>query len=610
MMGELTGLFYFDQRPLAPCDIADFLEPSVPGQIDQVSPGVLMLCRPSPWRRASDPQSRERAVTGSGNVCHWDGRLHNRSYLESCLGSRLREERGDAALALAAYESRGTEGLHALLGDFSLAIWDVSSRTILLASDYAGVRPLYYQHTDEYLAWSSSLKKLAEFIRSKELDEDFVAEFLALGKTIHRTPYRGLKSVPPGCVLQIGKQLCKNFRFWQPPLNPEARFRSEQDYADQLRALLQEAVSCRLTGEKLVAAELSGGLDSTSVVCTAARSANPGSLFTFSYVHPDSRDEKFYALIERHLKLPSIHIDIQRFTAVGKNQLGGTSPGWWQPRLEEVGRHMDERGAGTLLTGQLGDLIFGNRLDDSEQVGDALVTRQWRSAIGQAFAWSHSLGIPVYTIAKRAIRSSLWRRIHADHFDPAESGERNSDMSLTPGLRSRTKHLADAFAASIPGPVRLPSQQKHLSSLMQVLQSRTLQCPEPMLDRCYTHPYSHRPLVEFMFSIPALMVCRPGQPRYLMRLALGDLVPPAILKRRSKAVYTQAYADAVKPLAQHILQESRPMALATLGFVDEDKVRARIGLFLQSLPCNLIQLRHILLFEFWIRSWQQSATTA
>ncbi|HEY0727665.1 MAG TPA: hypothetical protein VGD38_06305, partial [Pyrinomonadaceae bacterium] len=126
-------------------------------------------------------------------VLHWDGRLDNRSDLLSRLRETLRGESSDAAIARAAYERWGTEGLVHLIGDWSLVIRD--HETTVLASDFAGVRPLYYHVQQGRVQWSSSLQSLIEDTGITELDEHYIAGFLTFGGCPNRTPYKGIYSV-------------------------------------------------------------------------------------------------------------------------------------------------------------------------------------------------------------------------------------------------------------------------------------------------------------------------------------------------------------------------------------------------------------------------------
>ena len=114
-------------------------------------------------------------------ILHWDGRLDNRGDLLLLLADSLpkapagrgRGETSNAALARCAYERWGTDGFVKLIGDWSLVIHDHVNRSIVLASDFAGVRPLYYCVQSGQVQWSSRLQSLVEATGISELDEQF-----------------------------------------------------------------------------------------------------------------------------------------------------------------------------------------------------------------------------------------------------------------------------------------------------------------------------------------------------------------------------------------------------------------------------------------------------
>src|SRR5262249_2450955 len=140
---------------------------------------------------------------------------------------------------------------------------------IVLASDFAGVRPLYYSVQPEGVLWSSRLQSLVDTTGISELDEQYVREFLLLGGCPNRTPYKNIYSVPPAHALCISSGTTTVHRFWSLPIGDEVRYRTERQYEEHLRALFREAVAVRLQTEAPVLAELSGGLDSSSVVSMA-----------------------------------------------------------------------------------------------------------------------------------------------------------------------------------------------------------------------------------------------------------------------------------------------------------------------------------------------------
>src|SRR4029077_94821 len=133
------------------------------------------------------------------------------------------------------------------------------------------------------------------------------------------------------------------------------------------------------------------------------------------------------------------------------------------------------------------------------------------------------------------------------------------------------------------------------------IELRALQAPEPLQHLLYTHPCAHRPLVEFMSSIPADIVCRPGEPRRLMRRALHELWPPELRKRRSKGSFSGVFLDSLRPLARTLLEE-RSLQVVDRGYVLPASLKKRLELLTQSLDCNEPQLRQIILLELWLRA--------
>ena len=95
-------------------------------------------------------------------VLHWDGRLDNRTDLLLLLADSLRDDTSNAAIALAAYVRWGTNGFVHLIGDWSIVIQDRANGVAVLASDFAGVRPLYYSVQRGKVFWSSCLQSVVD----------------------------------------------------------------------------------------------------------------------------------------------------------------------------------------------------------------------------------------------------------------------------------------------------------------------------------------------------------------------------------------------------------------------------------------------------------------
>jgi asparagine synthase (glutamine-hydrolysing) len=649
-MSRITGVYYFDGRPIGREDQALVL--SALGAINpaliqlRLAEGILM----GSARPATVGSSESGAHVG--DICAWDGRLDNRETVSRCIPAQS----GDGAAALALYQARGVDGLGGLIGDWSLAIWDAGRRMIVLASDYAGIRPLYYYRDSHCLLWSTSLQCLAKRAASGGLDEEYVASFLRQGNAAYRTPYRGIFPVPPGQAVLVNADGVRTQAFWSLPFHQQVRFMDPRDYEVRLRTLFEEAVKVRLAGPRhdhsltvvaqkagvdsrqvsepsasasgacdevrldaqtVTCAELSGGLDSSSVVCMASRilasqEAGAARLVTFSYQSADSSDTRYIRAVERAIQNPGIHLDLKEFPFLTAEQPGIGMPAGWGARFDEVARRMESIGSKVLLTGQLGDFLMGGLYDDAEQVVDHMERGRMVAAMREAFAWSRYLRVPVYSILWRALKTtfSLWNASIAPTALSSVHNPYAGADSLATAFRKRVDLREIERIRALRWKDAAPSQRRRFRILSETLESRSLQTPEPMQDFSFTHPFSHRPLVEFMLTIPAGQVCRPGEPRRLMRRALSDVLPPAIAARKTKASYSKNYRESLVPLAKELLRRPAEIRLVEMGYLDGRSVTDRLERMTEGLLCNESQLRHVILLEFWLRARERGAVEA
>jgi asparagine synthase (glutamine-hydrolysing) len=555
------------------------------------------LCHEFSWRDGSVEQVATR-------VLHWNGRVDN----GDDLWSGLQQHRADdAAIVLAAYERWGVKAFHKVIGDWSVVIFDASLRTIILASDYAGVRPLYYQSRPEGVRWSSSLEQLVAATGASELDSTYIAGFLTFGGYPHRTPYVGIRSVPAGHAVCLSSTSEVVQAFWDLPTADEIRYRDELRYEEQMRALFREAVAVRLATPAPIIAELSGGLDSSSVVCLANRLIQnrvvaARELSTVSFVHKGSRDLPFIRKVEAFCDVDGVHLDTQRTPLVASAFVGDVTPQPWIPLMLEVAKIAHHRGARVILTGQNGDLVTGNWFDDSLQVAGALRRGHIVEALTQSFAWSRVLKVPTAPILARALRATL---SYGDGRHDLYSVEgllapRRAETSLVATFE-RTTGVDDARNMfSSRWTEAPPERRKHFRALSLLRELRTLQRPDSLEDLDYTHPFAHRPLVEFLLTIPADVLCQAGQPRILMRRAFEDLWPPAIRTRRSKSLFGGPWNDALRPMAIDLLASPRWLVVER-GWVDRVSLTTRLERLICGLACNEPQLRQIILLEYWLR---------
>ena len=164
-MSSLGGIYNFDGKRVSErilVAMGETLATRGPDGGSEVSTDSIGMV----WRAFhTDKESRcetQPLVSANGQMLCWDGRLDNRDDLISILHAELRGKKTDAAIVLAAYEKWGERFLPKVIGDFALSLWDPATRTLLLARDLAGPRPLFYFADDARFVWSSDLSLILD----------------------------------------------------------------------------------------------------------------------------------------------------------------------------------------------------------------------------------------------------------------------------------------------------------------------------------------------------------------------------------------------------------------------------------------------------------------
>jgi asparagine synthase (glutamine-hydrolysing) len=235
----------------------------------------------------------------------FNGEIYNYPDLRADLeakGHRF-QTRSDTEVIVHAYEELGPEAIQKFRGMFALAVWDAPRRTLLLARDRVGKKPLYYTTTSHgTLVFGSELKALLEHPEvRREISPEALDAYLALGYVPDPLCiFRDIHKLPPGCLLiRKGEHLSVGsyWDFEYAPVEP----RSEREYREELLAELEDAVRARLVADVPLGAFLSGGIDSSTVVGLMARQGTaPVKTFSIGF-HEDSYNELEYARrIARH----------------------------------------------------------------------------------------------------------------------------------------------------------------------------------------------------------------------------------------------------------------------------------------------------------------------
>jgi asparagine synthase (glutamine-hydrolysing) len=454
---------------------------------------------------------------------------------------------GDTEVLAHLAEERDPVALAACLdGMFAFAIWDERRERLILARDRVGKKPLYYAWTGEDLVFASELKALHTHPKvGRDIDVDAIPAYLAFGYVpTPDTFFRDIRSVPPGHVLVLeGGGPPAVERYWSPPLarNENGTGRASISLADAaagVRERLDRAVERRLVSDVPLGAFVSGGIDSSAIAALATRHLDaPLATFTIGFDDTDGFDERPYArMVARHLGTDHHEylvkpnaIDLIESLVWHYDQPFGDSSAIPTYYLSQVTRQE----VTVALCGDGGDELFAgyNRfLGGLVARRYALLPAFLRSGVSAALGALPAGGPrgPVgflQRFARVAGRGLPDAYLEWSTFVPAGDRER-----LLPNSDGTSRHHA----------TWAQSEGAHPLDRLLDLNLRTYLLDDllPKTDRMsmahgleVRSPFLDTELLAYAFSLPPALKVRGRTLKRVLRTAVADLIPNAILER-------------------------------------------------------------------------------
>ena len=482
-----------------------------------------------------------------------DVRLDNRIELCTAMGidALERDHLSDPQLILRAYRQWGTDCTARLLGDFAFALWDEDHARLFCARDFIGVRPFYYHFTSGRFIFASDLLALTAcpgMPMQLNLAYMYSALQVPIGQFMHpeHTYYQDIEKLPPAHCLSLDANGLRRWAYWHAGQTPERRYADEQEYVEELRALLHEAVACRINASHPVGAHLSGGLDSSSVAVIAHRisreNGRPVTAFSWSPPLPDDpaellpNDERNLVEAVRVAEGMPLHytcLDLAHFLAHECRDITLQPTTTLQIELA-VSQEAAKLGIHTMLSGWGGDelVAFNGRgyFSDLFQHGRWLTLRHeltLRAQLHGGSVWRAWIFNGIVPLLPSAVRERL-------HLGNPDSPRALPDY-LSPDFRASLMKVAPLSRPEVlnqPGVRRTQIallQHGHLSYRMESWASHGA-----TLGLTYAFPLLDRRIVEFALSIPDYFFFKNGWKRYLYRNAMAGILPDSLRWNKKK----------------------------------------------------------------------------
>jgi asparagine synthase (glutamine-hydrolysing) len=509
----------------------------------------------------------------------------------------------DLDLVIGAIEACGTSCIPKILGDFALVVWHAPSRTLLAVRDPLGGKNLFHSRRGDTIAVCSRSSPLAD---GDAYDMDWIASFLVAGSTpSHATVFAGVSAVPAGTLLTFGERGVQAKQFWNARnFEIDERLVGEAQY-EEFRSLFADAVRLRLTGGNDTWAQLSGGLDSSSIVCMAQTLAASGRVpmgvsgtITFADTLAALHETEYSdAVCEQYGVANEKLVDYWAWQDDGLAPPLTDRPVPLYPFYAQVRRmHEVARRAGcrVMLSGYASDFYLSGNLFF---FADLLARGQVLTAMKEMVRWSVAGRVSVW---KMAFENGLvpllpaWGR-KATQRDPLRvPAWIDQGFARRAGLEQHS-----AMARQLDAPIG----RKYAGAIAYAVDALGDGIDSDVVSDAVDvrHPFLHRPLIEFALRLPPAMRTRAHARKWVLREAMRDVLPESVRTRAGKGTISSRVAWSFDREHARVEQLLRNPLLAQLNCIDVDRLKVAVSLGQDREIADVTTLMSTLALETWLR---------
>jgi asparagine synthase (glutamine-hydrolysing) len=463
----------------------------------------------------------------------------------------------DTEVILAAYDHWGEDCVKRFNGDWAFCIADIKQGRLFLSRDRYGVKPLYYSHKDSYFAFSSEIKGLMKLpFPGKHLNREMVFNAILFSLSDHndQTLFSEISQVCPGqnlvFDLRSGK-LNKSFYYHLPKTQDLGHYDKNQakKYVSDIRELLIDSVRIRLRADVPVGSCLSGGLDSSAIVAIMSqlnqKSGNTENQHTFTSSFPgEPIDESGHAKkvleglnAKGHFVCPkqeTFEQDLSTLFHIQEGPLtsGGSSTFSHREVMKEASKFvkvtLDGQGADEVFSGYrnnrasfFADLFTSGRLILFLTEISSLVSSLKKPSL----VFKEIKSLPFFILGK-GLKEKVYGALYRNEFTKFKSLYNYENKK---GIHCINK----MFSNDVNEMLEFYMTASSLPHLLKYMERNSMSFS--MEARM---PFTDYRLVDYVFPIPAVYKMHNGWTKWLLRLAVEDLLPKQIVWRKDKLGFT------------------------------------------------------------------------
>ena len=473
----------------------------------------------------------------AGLIITADARIDNRKELSEDLDIENIGEVSDSYFILKSYEKWGEKCPEHLLGDFAFAIWDEKEEKLFCARDHMGIKPFYYYLDDTLFVFGTEIKALFDIPGVPyKLNELKVAFYLMDIEDNKFTFYEDIYTFSSAHALTIDQNRMKLRKYWE--INPESSvtMESDEDYANTFREIFTDAVKCRLRSAFPIGYELSGGLDSSSIVSVAKKilKNNNSSIniktFSITFNKFSECDESEY--IQSIINTGNIDAhficgdNLKPFDQIDTILYYQEQPFFSQNivNLWKLYKKMYENNVRIVLSGNGGDAVISY---GTNYFRDLAVTLKWKTLIKEINCYSKYVNKGIINIFLINILYNLLPQ-NIKAIIRTYNKRRPSIDILNKSFVNRVeanKYLNEIYWEQF-NKANTAKKYHHLSlSTDNFYFLEMLNRTTSVFSLETRYPFLDKRLVEFCYAIPTEIKFKNGYYRYIQRIAMEGILP-------------------------------------------------------------------------------------
>jgi asparagine synthase (glutamine-hydrolysing) len=571
-----------------------------------------------------DVQTGHQPISNEdGNIwIVYNGEIYNHQELRPDLekrGHRYRT-RSDTEAIVHLYEEYGRDCVKYLRGMFAFVIWDTRAKKLFAARDRLGIKPFYYLHYQDKFLFGSEIKAMLAYPGVQaEFNAHVLPEYLAFGYLSGvETFFRGIMKLPPGHTMEIGPGGDAQVRrYWDLEDSCSDEMRSEQDYVDGYRELLEHAVSSHLMSDVPLGVFLSGGLDSSTVAALATK-ARGDPLQTFSVGYRESRySELPYArTVAKHIGSEHREVLVSREAFLGalpKLIWHEDEPIVWPSSVSLFFvAQLARKHVTVVLTGEGSDetlagytryawTLWNRRADSVYRSLTPAALREWvRRGVNSA---------PIGSALRRKLEHTFlgrdgerWESFYFDNFYSAFSAA-EQDRLLSRDFQARGENPYSASMTFWEKPSgtllrRLLSTDIKTYLVELLMKQDNMSMAASIESRV---PFLDHKLVEFALNIPARYSTHGMAGKCVLKKIAADLLPASILNRRKLGFPTPWSGWLAGNQLDELEQTLAGPRSAERGLFEQQAVKRLFAEHRAAVRDNTDRIWRLLNLELWLR---------